>query len=449
MVILRKILIIVLFSVGLTACSQGIPGSDSSTPSREAPVEPQPELFIESSDDINITPEVQVEILAAPENADNNPDFSERIITLWHGMDDEGLLALRNIIQAFQRQESEIQVNLVYIPYDDLLDQYVAAVEIGDGPGLFLGAGEWGPGLYGREVIADISQSVPLRLRSEINPAALEMVSQGESLIGLPIMISGAVMYRNTSIVSEAPGSFEAVIASAKDATEGKIVGAYLERGNLFAFPQLEACGGSLMFANGYPAFNSPAGFCWIELLNSFKEAGPVSDNSEDDLSRFKQGRVGIIIDGTWNLEMLSDSLGENLAIDPWPRYKNRHLSGYVWSENIYINPNLDADDRDAALIFSQYLLSQEAQEILSKNGYIPAITDIDLSDSIISQIITALIQGTPYPFQPELKLYFEPLHNAFEAVFKDGVDTAQALEAASDETIKASEDFNTIEGDT
>jgi arabinogalactan oligomer/maltooligosaccharide transport system substrate-binding protein len=449
--IYRKIYLIVII-IGVTACSQDVPVGDSSTPSHIPLVEHQAFEIIEPTVDIqeeNSTPEVQVENLENPGNNEPESGSLERIITLWHGLGDEDLLTLRNIILNFQRQESEIQVNLVYIPYDDLLEQYKAAVEVGEGPSLFLGAGEWGPGLFVSEEIDDISESVPLIFRSHINPAALGAVSQDETLFGLPVMISGVVMYRNTAIVSESPADVEAMIKSAQEATEGEIIGAYLERGGLFAFPHLTACEGSLMYPNGYPAFDSPAGICWLKLLKSFNDAGPVSVNSDDDLTRFKQGKVGIIIDGTWNLEILLETLGENLAIDPWPKNNNGHLSGYVWSENIYINPNLSEDENTAALIFSKYLLSQEAQKILSQNGLIPAITTIEPKNPAISQIITALVQGTPYPFQPDMKLYFEPLQNTFKAVFNDGVNMATALESAVMEIVKDSEYIIIKEGDS
>jgi maltose-binding protein MalE len=203
------------------------------------------------------------------------------------------------------------------------------------------------------------------------------------------------------------------------------------------------------MYPNGYPAFDNPAGMCWLELLKSFKDAGPVSVNSDDDITRFKQGKVGIIIDGTWNREILLETLGENLAIDPWPKHNNGHLSGYVWSENLYVNPNLSDDENEAALIFSTYLLSQEAQKILSQNGLIPAITTIKPENPVLSQIITALVHGTPYPFQRNMKLYFEPLHKAFDAVFKDGTDMADALESAAEEITKEYEALKIFEGDT
>jgi maltose-binding protein MalE len=363
-------------------------------------------------------------------------------------MDEDGLLTLRNVIFAFQRQKSEIQINLVYIPYDDLFDRYVSAVDLGEGPDLILGSGEWGPILYDLNVIADVSNFVSSGLRSEINPPALEMASHHNLLISLPVMISGGVMYRNKAIISEAPSGFEVLVKDAQDATTGNILGAYLERGSLYAFPHLTACGGSLMYANGYPAFDNQAGICWLNLLKSFNDAGPVSSDSDDDLHRFKAGRVGIIIDGTWNLEMLSDSLGENLAVDPWPRYNNEHLSGYVWSENVYVNPDLSDDERKAARIFTQFLLSQETQTILSQGGYIPAIMDLETSDPITSQAINALSLGTPYPFQPELKLFIEPLHAAFDEFFYGGVDAVDALGSASDEIFKAAKVFKDIEGD-
>jgi hypothetical protein len=45
--------------------------------------------------------------------------------------------------------------------------------------------------------------------------------------------------------------------------------------------------------------------------------------------------------------------------------------------------------------------------------------------------------------------LYFEPLHKAFDAVFKDGTDMADALESAAEEITKEYEAFKIYEGDT
>ena len=74
-----------------------------------------------------------------------------------------------------------------------------------------------------------------------------------------------------------------------------------------------------LNFPNGYPGLNKPLGVCWFDLLKSFEVVGPVSFNTDDDMDRFLRGNVGIIFEGTWNIDLFSEALGENLSIDPWP----------------------------------------------------------------------------------------------------------------------------------
>jgi len=447
--ILRKIGIAAIL-IGLTACSQSPREDVPNTQVIEMDARTQEDVQIETpviETEAQSTTQEQLEIQPTQVLTEPSPNLSETIITIWHGLEEEGLLTFREIILAFQRQESGIQINLVYSPYDDLLDQYLSAVETGEGPDLVLGAGEWGHILYDHAAAGDVSNFVSSRLKSEINPPALAMVTYPDLMVGLPLNIKGVVMYRNTSILPEAPESVDDLIMKAREVTTPEVLGAYLDRGSLNSFSQLTACGGSLMYLNGYPAFNNQAGVCWLDLLESYSEAGAVAFNSEDDLNRFNNGTVGTIIEGTWNLGMLSDSLGDNLMIDPWPDFNNSHLSGYVWSENI-ITPNLPIERTKAAKIFSQFLLSHQAQVILSQHGYIPAITNLEVDDPAISQAIVALSRGTPYPGQPEIELYFKPLFEAFEAVFKRGVDAAEALQSAADQIILIGEEFNNLEGD-
>jgi maltose-binding protein MalE len=440
----------ILFLAGLIACSTNAVENTPIPPPIETRVRSESEILTQTNLGENGYPvdtDEQTEIEPTPITPETTPTSSEIVITFWHSMEGDGLLALREILLGFQRQESDIQVNLVYIPHDDLLDQYFFATDRGEGPSIILGSGEWVPTLYDLEASLDLTSSISNELQSRINRPTMEIVSYRDSIVGLPFTISGGVLFRNASIVAETPESFDALITAAREVTSGEILGAYLERGSLYAFPQITACEGSLLYPNGYPAFNNQAGICWLELLESFNDAGAVANNSDDDLFRFMAGGVGIIIDGTWNLKLLVDALGDQLVIDPWPDYKNSHLSGFVWSESLYINPNLGADELNAARIFSHYLLSQEAQQKLSEYGYIPAITDLKAGNLLLSQAIEALQQGTPYPVQPEFKLYFAPLSNAFQAVFKEGIDAGDALESAANEIIEAADDFK-IKGD-
>ncbi|MFH1633586.1 MAG: extracellular solute-binding protein, partial [Chloroflexota bacterium] len=139
----------------------------------------------------------------------------ESNLTLWHGMGELEILALHDIVAAFQTRYPSLRINVLYLPFDDLYARYAAAAAAGDGPDLLLGPGEWGPALYDAGLIADVTSLASPELLSNINRAALDVVQYRGDLIGLPHSISGVVMYRNSSIVADAPADFDALVASA------------------------------------------------------------------------------------------------------------------------------------------------------------------------------------------------------------------------------------------
>ncbi len=364
-------------------------------------------------------------------------------LVLWHGLDDRGILALGEIMKNFQRENPDIHIQAVYVPYDDLLERYIQAVDSDSVPDLLLGAGEWGTMLYNLNAIAAIPKEILRELRFDINPSAYSAVVYEDTPIALPYSLHGIVMFRNSSILSNAPETFEELVISSQKVTKGRIVGAYLERGDLFAYGQLTACGGALMFPNGYPAFNNSSGLCWLNLLSMFETAGPVSFNSDDDLNRFKAGNVGLIFAGTWHLSALQDSLGDDVVIDLWPEFGDFHLSGYVWTENIYLSANLTEEAYYRALAFSQFFLSPESQAVFAEIGIIPATLYRDVKEQIILQAVAALTKGTQYPLSPEMELYIKPMHEALLAVFEENIAPSIVLETAEDRIMDLIDDFS------
>jgi ABC-type glycerol-3-phosphate transport system substrate-binding protein len=154
----------------------------------------------------------------------------------------------------------------------------------------------------------------------------------------------------------------------------------------------------------------------------------------------FKRGRVGIIIDGSWNISTLADAIGqENLAIDPWPSYGTGHMSGWVESDSVFLNANTTGDDRYAALAFIGYLLDPNVQVRLAEVGHIPSVSTALPRDGFIRQAMEAFSQGIGYPISIDesiLNQYCSELDKAIQNVFLGGVSPADALKTANDNLI-------------
>jgi len=355
-------------------------------------------------------------------------------VTLWHAWKETEIVALNEVIAAFQAKHPDVKFDVLYVPFDDLRGKYETAAATGGGPTVLIGAADWGPALYDAELVADVTGFTSTPFLASINEAALGAVKYEGALVGLPQTIKGVVMYRNKGIIPNAPATFDGLVAAAKAATKGDVVGANLEYGFFFAAAHLNGIGGQLMDRDGDPLFNDEKGVEWLNLLNSFKEAGPTEYYTDNDVNLFKAGKAGIIIDGTWNMTGLAEAIGaNNLAIDPWPAYGDGHLSGYVQTENIYLNANATGDDQMAGWEFMEFFLSPQAQALLVKAGHIPAVAGVEIADPLLQQAVEAFAGGTAFPVIPEMGAYWESMDTALRSVFDEGADPAEALQKAYD----------------
>ncbi|MCS7283159.1 MAG: extracellular solute-binding protein [Anaerolineae bacterium] len=361
-------------------------------------------------------------------------------ITLWHAWKESEIASLNEVIAAFQAEYPDVKFDVLYVPFDDLRGKFETAASTGGGPAVLIGAADWGPAFYDAGLVADLTPYLSSDFLATINEAALGAVQYKGAIIGLPQTIKGVVMYRNKAIIPEAPKTWEDLVAKAKAATQGDVVGANLEYGFFFSAAHLHGIGGKLMEPNGDPAFNNEKGVEWVNLLVSFKDAGPTEYYTDNDVNLFKAGKAGIIIDGTWNMGSLVEAIGaENLAIDPWPAYKDGHLSGYVQTENIYLSANVTGDDQKAALAFIQFFLSPKAQALLAdpkKAAHIPAVKGVEVADPLLKQAVEAFALGTAFPVIPEMGAYWAPMDTALKSVFDQGADPAAALQQAYDSIV-------------
>ena len=368
-------------------------------------------------------------------------------INLWHAWKENEIESLNEVIAAFQAKNPDVQFEVLYVPFDDLRGKYETAAATGGGPGVLIGAADWGPALFDAELIADVRGFTNAPFLAAINQAALGSVKYKGALVGLPETIKGVVMFRNSDIIADAPATYEDLVAAAQAATQDDVVGANLERGFFFSAAHLDGIGGQLMDSNGDPMFNDEKGVEWLNLLNSFTDAGPAEYYTDNDVNLFKAGKAGIIIDGTWNTASLAEAIGaDKLVIDPWPAFgEEGHLSGYVQTENIYLNANTEGDDQMAAWKFMEFFLSPEAQAILAeptKAGHIPAISGVELSDPHMLQSVEAFAAGAVFPVIPEMGAYWGPMDTALQSVFDEGADPAEVLQAAYDSIVAAIEEI-------
>jgi arabinogalactan oligomer/maltooligosaccharide transport system substrate-binding protein len=400
-------------------------------------------VFDEGADPAAVLQQAENSVVAAVAEIRGEAPTEETVagtVSLWHAWKEEEIEGLNKVIAAFQEKNPDVQFEVLFVPFDDLRGKYETATATGGGPAVLIGAADWGPALYDAELVADVTGFTTTPFLASINEAALGAVKYKGALVGLPQTIKGVVLFRNTGIIADAPGTYDDLVAAAQAATQGDVVGADLEYGFFFSAAHLDGIGGQLMDRNGDPMFNDEKGVEWLNLLNSFKDAGPTEYYTDNDVNLFKAGQAGMVIDGSWNMAGLAEAIGaENLAIDPWPATgEESHMSGYVQTENLYLNSNSEGDDQTASWEFMEFFLSPEAQAMLTEVGHLPSVAGVEVNDPLMAQAVTAFEGGSVFPVIPEMGAYWGPMDTALQSVFDEGADPAEVLQAAFDSVTAA-----------
>ena len=376
-------------------------------------------------------------IVSAPAEDGELIESGSSTIILWHALEGERLADLLNWIDAFQTDHPNLHVEPFYVPFDDLQNRFEAASQSGEGPTLLLAPTEWGPAFYEDGLIADLTKRATPNLLSRILPSALESARYHGALVSLPRIFSkGIVLFRNTSIIPDAPTTFDELITSARSIASRNQIGAYLDYSFAFSGGSFVRLGGQLVDAEGVPRFNDATGIEWVNLLKRYEEAGPIGNNTDADLEYFIKGDVGMIIEGTWNTGAIAGAVPEeNLAIDPLPE----PLSGFVWTESVYLSSAVPAQTAAVGWTFMKFLLSPEVQAELTDPeapDQIPVLAGLEQSDPLTRQLENALSGGVPFPAIPQMSVYWEPLDTALSAVLEGAVEPADALTRAEEEIL-------------
>jgi arabinogalactan oligomer/maltooligosaccharide transport system substrate-binding protein len=368
-------------------------------------------------------------------------------VSVWHSWEEPYIPALLRRIYEFGKLYPNVYFDVTYVPEIDLRLAYEQAASEGRSPTLLIGQAEWGPALFDKGLVADLSSLVGAELLNTLNPAAVGTGRYREALVSVPVDIRGVVLYRNQGIIPIAPSTFEELVSLAQEATRGQTVGAVLDRSFFFSGAHLVGLGGSLMTSEGEPDFLNLKGLEWVSLLQAYSEAGPTEYFSDNDLNLFKEKHAGFIIEGTWNRLALAEAIGvENLAIDPWPIHAEGSLSGFVQSESIYLSTEALQEPYEASLKFLLYFLTPESQAAVAQVGLIPAINgspvnlaanQLRIEDALLAQAMRALADGITYPVLPVMSAYTSQMDIALNSIFDDGIPAEQALQRA-DEVIRA-----------
>jgi ABC-type glycerol-3-phosphate transport system substrate-binding protein len=366
-------------------------------------------------------------VLAAPLTP-ASPTLPTTDITIWTPFNTAEMVVLDSIIASFEAANPTVQVEAHYVNPSAIMDNYTLETLAGSGPNIVVASrSEQVLELFSAGHIADLTPYATPALLDSLLPVALAPMRYQAGLIGLSHNISGTLLFRNKSLVAAPPATYAGLVTAAQSSSKP----AWLERGFFYSSPHLVGLGGRVLDAYGFPAFNTAEGVQWLELLDSFDDAGPAQYYSDLDLNAFITGESCFLLDGSWNLTTIQTELGADLAVDAWPV----PLAGYVQAEMLYLNPHYPDAVRAASWAFMEYMLSSDAQHAKLAVNHIPAVEGQPISDPMLLHIQQILAGSVVFTVLPTVEYYWDPMDSALTSVFVSSADPAAAL-ALAEQTI-------------
>ena len=140
--------------------------------------------------------------------------------------------------------------------------------------------------------------------------------------------------------------------------------------------------GGEMWDENWQPAFNSPEGIEALQFMMDLIHKHGVSSTAPPE-NGFHQGKVAMLLDGTWMGNELEDALGDNLMAAPLPY--NKAPATNTGGEHWMILPSEKAREDAAWQYISHFLSEAVVTEICANGGQVPTRKSIADSDAFQS----------------------------------------------------------------
>jgi ABC-type glycerol-3-phosphate transport system substrate-binding protein len=343
-------------------------------------------------------------------------------ITIWHNYGTEvNTTALTAVAAAFEKKDPDIKVNIVSQPADNYFALLTAAAISHKAPDIaVMWTGVWD--LKYAHLLADLKPYLPVADLDQMK--GLRWMAQdydpAKAIYVLPLEDQFYIGFYNKALLKKAGLDAPPQDWSELYAACGKLHAAgvlpmlygsdsqalssefypfydfsYLMAG---AFP-VDAWPG---FASGKIAWTDPKVEAQVQKWADLHTKGCTNADvltATDILTKFGNGAAAMIIDGNWNLQQLYDKMGDNLGMFPLP-FSDTPIKGIVQFPGDGLSMLKSSDNKKDAAAFLTYLMSGEAQTILSKTGLVPAREGYPATNPLYAGLFDLSTTGgfTKYP---------------------------------------------------
>lgn len=379
-------------------------------------------------------------------------------IEYWQYYFDARVEAMEILIENFEAANPDITVTMTHFPYDSYRTKVAAAIPAGEGPDvvqLFYG---WLTDYVDAELIQPLpTETFPVeRIDEEFFPM-VQAMKEGDQYWALPTAVRSLALFYNTRLFEEAgiegpPETLEELMDTARALTKrdgagnlttvGLTAGMTAQDHHWWREVLVRQFGGD-PYTNDYRTvnYNDEAGVAALEYYTDmFAGDDAITSNGfmDEPQAAFKAGLAGMHIDGSFRIGSLADIRGLEWSVAELPAGQDGVESNYSSYWVNAITSKAEGEKYDAAVLFMEYLVSDEAMQIwLDTVGELPAkpsvgMTDNNANDDVFGPFIRGLEYAQTTKFADE-SAQRQVLVEMVERVQLQGMDPAESLAIAAE----------------
>ena len=355
---------------------------------------------------------------------------------------------MEQVAPAFE-DATGVDVVIQIVDFGEIRGQVQTAGPAGEGPDIFIGAGDWSGELASNGVAAPIDLG---GRDSEFNQVALDGFSFDGSLYALPYATEAIAMYYNADLVAEAPTTWAELTAACDaltDITNCVGIPGGGDGGDAYhMYPFLTAAGGNIFAyddATGWDGttvlIDSAESLAGIEVLEAQVAAGYIgSTNYDGAKNQFLEGTQPFWITGPWELGNLADA-DVNWSVATIPTINGNAPAPFVGAQGFYLSAFSENTVIAQTFLFD-FLATQDTMQALfdadpRTPAHLPTL-EANADDAAQAVFAASAANGFPLPNIPEMGSVWGPLGDNILAVRNGALSAAEALATAQTAVVEA-----------
>ncbi|TWH05015.1 arabinogalactan oligomer/maltooligosaccharide transport system substrate-binding protein [Nocardioides sp. J9] len=360
--------------------------------------------------------------------------------------------AFKELIKKFNAEYPNVTINYQSVPFGEAQNKFKTAAEAGQGaPDILRAEVAWVPEFAAAGHLYALDGTPLLEDNDYLETPLSSNVYDGKTY-GVPQVTDTLGLMYNKELfekagIEQAPTTWDEVEdAAAQLKAKAGVEGIYVNSAGYFLLPFMYGEGGDLVDTEAKTIeVASDENKAGIKVAQDLVTSGAAPKPDANDsygtmMTLFKEGKVGMIINGPWEVANISNDpkFGgfENLGIAPVPG-GSAGAGAPVGGHNYVVYSGMDEAKADAATAFIQFMTSAESEAFLADElGLLPTnegAYDLISDNQSVTAWKAALDVSVARPWIPEGGLFFAPLDEMATRVLVKGEDPAKVLDQTAD----------------